>query len=96
LNSRYGEGWRRENAFLAHRPSGVFCYGFYKFTSRGPGNGAKYRLTAIGPGVTPDVSITVAGLHDYDAKNSADVAYERQQNALEDSVASGDKKCRVH
>jgi hypothetical protein len=96
FNSRYGKGWRRENAFLAHKPTGVFCYGFYPFTSRGPGNGAKYRLTAIGPGVTPDVSITVAGLHDYDAKNAADVAYERQQNALQDSVASGDKKCRVH
>jgi hypothetical protein len=96
FNSRYGKGWRRENAFLAHRPTGVFCYGFYKFTSRGPGTGAKYRLTAIGPGVTPDVSITVAGLHDYDSRNAADVAYERQQNALQDSVASGDKKCRVH
>jgi hypothetical protein len=96
FNSRYGKGWRRENAFLAHKPTGVFCYGFYPFTPRGPGNGAKYRLTAIGPGVTPDVSITVAGLHDYDAKNEADVAYERQQNALEDSIASGDKKCHVH
>jgi hypothetical protein len=96
FNSRYGKGWRRENAFLAHRPTGVFCYGFYPFTSRGPGNGAKYRLTAIGPGVTPDVSITVAGLHDYDSKNAADVVYERQQNALQDSIASGDRKCRVH
>jgi hypothetical protein len=96
FNSRYGKGWRRENAFLAHRPTGVFCYGFYPFTSRGPGNGAKYRLTAIGPGVTPDVSITLPGLHDYDAKNAADVAYERQQSALQDSIASGDKKCRVH
>jgi hypothetical protein len=96
FNSRYGKGWRRENAFLAHRPTGVFCYGFYPFAPRGPGNGAKYRLTAIGPGVTPDVSITVPGLHDYDPKNAADVAYERQQNALEDSIASGDKKCRVH
>jgi hypothetical protein len=96
FNSRYGQGWRRENAFLAHRPTGVFCYGFYPFTRRGPGNGAKYRLTTIGPGVTPDVSITVAGLHDYDAKNPADVGYERQQNALQDSIASGDKKCRVH
>jgi len=96
FNSRYGKGWRRENAFLAHRPTGVFCYGFYPFTSRGPGNGAKYRLTAIGPGVTPDVSITLPGLHDYDAKNAADVAYERRQSALQDSIASGDKKCRVH
>jgi hypothetical protein len=96
FDSRYGTGWRRENAFLAHQPTGVFCYGFYKFSSRGPGNGAKYRLTAIGPGVTPDVSTTVAGLHDFDPNSSGDVAYERQQNALQDSVAGADKKCHVH
>jgi hypothetical protein len=93
LNSRYGKGWRRENGFLAHRPTGAFCYGFYPFTSRGSGNGAKYRLTAIGPGVTPDVSITIPGLHDYNRDNAADVAYERQQNALQDSVTAGGKRC---
>jgi hypothetical protein len=96
LDSRYGKGWRRENAFLAHQPTGVFCYGFYPFTSRGPGNGAKYRLTAIGPGVTPDVSTTLPGLHDFDPNSSADVAYEQQQNALQDSVAGADTKCHVH
>ena len=96
FDSRYGKGWRRENAFLAHQPTGVFCYGFYRFTPRGPGNGARYRLTAIGPGVTPDVSATISGLHDYNPNNSADVAYEHQQNALQDSVAGADKKCHVH
>ncbi len=96
FDSRYGKGWRRENAFLAHRPTGVFCYGFYAFTKRGPGNGAKYRLTVIGPGVTPDVSLVVPGLHDYDRNNAADVANERQQNALLDSIRGADKKCRAH
>jgi hypothetical protein len=96
FNSRYGKGWRRENAFLAHRPTGVFCYGFYRFSSRGPGNGAMYRLTAPGPGVTPDVSITIQGLHDYNPNSSTDVAYEREQNALQDSIAGADKKCHVH
>jgi hypothetical protein len=93
LNSRYGKGWRRENAFLAHRPTGGFCYGFYPFTKRGPGNGEKYRLTVIGPGVTPVVSVTIPGLHDFNRSNPADVAYERQQNALQDSVTAGGKKC---
>jgi hypothetical protein len=93
LDSRYGKGWRRENAFLAHRPTGIFCYGFYRFTSRGPGNGARYRLTAIGPGVTPDVSVTIPGLHDYDAGNPADVEYERRQNGLLGSILGVDKKC---
>ena len=96
FDSRYGKGWRRENAFLAHRPTGVFCYGFYRFSPRGPGNGAKYRLTAIGPGVTPDVSITIPGLHDYNPNNAGDVAYENQRNALQDSIIGVDKKCRVH
>jgi hypothetical protein len=96
FDSRYGKGWRRENAFLTHSPAGDFCYGFYPFTSRGPGNGSKYRLTAVGPGVTPDVSVVVPGLHDYDGSNAADVAYERQQNALLDSIAAGDKKCHAH
>jgi hypothetical protein len=93
LDSRYGKGWRRENAFLAHRPTGIFCYGFYPFTSRGPGNGAQYRLSAVGPGVTPDVSITIPGLHDYDAGNPADVEYERRQNGLLSSIVGVDKKC---
>jgi hypothetical protein len=96
LNSRYGKGWRRENAFLAHRPTGIFCYGFYPFTKRGPGNGEQYRMSVIGPGVTPDVSITLPGLHDYSPSNAADVAYERQQNALLDSILGVDKQCRRH
>jgi hypothetical protein len=96
FDSPYGKGWHRENAFLAHRPTGIFCYGFYPFTKRGPGNGAKYRLNVVGPGVTPDLSVVVPGLHDYDRNNAADVAYERQQNALLDSILGVDKKCKVH
>jgi len=96
FDSRYGKGWRRENAFLAHRPTGVFCYGFYPFTSRGSGNGSKYRLNVVGPGVTPDVSVVVAGLHDFNRNSPGDVAYENQQNALLDSIVGVDKKCRVH
>src|SRR5207249_3647623 len=30
-DSAYGPGWRRENSFVAHNPTGVFCYGFYPF-----------------------------------------------------------------
>ena len=110
FNSRYGPGWRRENSFVAHKPTGIFCYGFYPFNPqsyphppgwpkgklRGPANGAKYRLTVEGPGVTPDVSVIVPGLHDFDPKNPADVAYERQQNAVLDSIVGVDKSCRQH
>ena len=54
-DSRYGAGWRRENSFLAQRPNGAFCYGFYPHAGRPAGNGTQYRATVIGPGVTPDV-----------------------------------------
>src|SRR5919204_5842454 len=30
-DSGYGRGWRRENSFLLHRPTGIFCYAFYTF-----------------------------------------------------------------
>ena len=50
FNSRYGRGWRRENSFVAHRPTGVFCY-----MVRPAGFGQRYRATVIGPGVTPDI-----------------------------------------
>jgi hypothetical protein len=110
FKSRHGNGWKRENAFLAHNPTGLFCYGFYPFDPtkgyphppgypskpRGPANGEQYRLTINGPGVTPDVSITVPGLHDYNPNNPADVAYERQQDALLDSIIGVDRQCRRH
>ena len=52
-NSRYGRGWKRENGFLAHRPTGAFCYGFYPHGNRPVGRGDAYRATVVGPGVTP-------------------------------------------
>jgi hypothetical protein len=110
FNSVYGRGWHRENSFVAHNPTGVFCYGFYPFDPRrggyqhppgqtavrGPGNGSRYRLTVIGPGVTPDVVWTGHGLHDYDADNPDDVAYESRQNSLLDSIVGVDRLCRQH
>ena len=94
---------------LSHGSAGA-CYGFYRFdpthgyphprgypsTPRGPGTGDRYRLTVEGPGVTPDVSIVVPGLHDFDRNNPADVAYERQQDALLFSMLGPDKICRHH
>ena len=52
-NSLYGAGWKRENGFLTHRPSGAFCYGFFRHGSRPIGKGDRYRATVLGPGVTP-------------------------------------------
>jgi hypothetical protein len=106
-NSVYGTGWRRENSFVPHNPTGVFCYGFYPFDPtkggyvhppgqtgmRGPGTGDQYRLTAAGPGVTPNVSVLVPGLHAFDKNNPADTDYQRQQAAV--LTSWGDKQCRA-
>jgi hypothetical protein len=105
FNSAYGSGWKRENSFVAHNPTGVFCYGFYEFKPyagypRRPtllrGDGEQYRMTVIGPGVSPDVMWQGSGLHTYDRQNSEDVAYEKQMNSLLDQVSAGDGRCHQH
>jgi hypothetical protein len=55
FNSSYGPGWKRENSFLMHKGTGMFCYGFYAHGNRPAGKGERYRATIIGPGVTPDI-----------------------------------------
>ena len=80
LNSAYGPGWRRENSFLAHRGTGVFCYGFYPHDPypgyppvgrRPEGKGERYRATVVGPGVLPDVTweATAPGAYDESLDN---------------------------
>jgi hypothetical protein len=66
FDSAYGSGWRRENGFLAHRPTGIFCYGLYRHGDRPSGTGERYRATVIGPGVTPDVTWEGRPLRPYD------------------------------
>ena len=107
FDSRYGSGWRRENSFLVHRPTGVFCYEFIRYDPftggyahppgfprgalRGPGNGTRYRLTVNGPGVTPDIAWEGPGLHAFDPASFADVTRDRQLTALRRSLAPGDR-----
>jgi len=106
-NSVYGPGWRRENSFVSHNPTGAFCYGFYPFdptrggyqyppgqtARRGPGTGEKYRLFAEGPGVTPDVAKIVPGLHPFNPRNAQDVALQAEESAVLRSYE--DKSCRA-
>jgi hypothetical protein len=97
LRSRYGRGWRRENSFVAHRPTGVFCYTFRARGSRRvAGNGRRYRLTIEGPGVTPDVVKYLDGLPRYNVGNADHVRHERTMNQLQDRVTAGDRLCRKH
>jgi hypothetical protein len=105
FNSAYGAGWKRENSFVPHNPTGVFCYGFFTFdptkggykhppgqnAPRGPGIGERYRLTASGPGVLPNVSAEIPGLHTFDKANASDVDYNRTESAVLQSW--NDKQC---
>jgi hypothetical protein len=72
LNSHYGGGWRRENSFLTHNPTGAFCYGFFPHKGA-PGVGERYRLSVQGPGVTPIVSWEGDALPGYDAALQAEM-----------------------
>jgi hypothetical protein len=56
-DSPWGDGWKRVNGFLAHRPAGNFCDAAYpnRFGRVKAGRGDRYRATAMGPGVTPIV-----------------------------------------
>ena len=108
FDSAYGKGWRRENSFVAHNPSGMFCYGFYPYSSYGgyprqrsvklAGNGKRYRLTLYGPGVTPDVGIFVEGLPAYDRMNPSLSEWEAEMTAKAKDMAtqSGDHLCGHH
>jgi hypothetical protein len=89
FDSAYGRGWHRENGFLTHhrgRTLGDFCYGFFPHSGHPRGDGTKYRATAEGPGVTPDV------LWAQDDVGAYDASVQQQLQALERSW--GDPKCR--
>ena len=102
-NSAHGSGWERENSFLARRPTGTFCYGFYAGKPRAgyppgptrpPGQGDRYRLTVRGPGVTPLVRWEGTGLPDYDAANPGHVAYEARKRKRENELFADARHCQ--
>jgi hypothetical protein len=100
----YGLGWKRENSFLTHNPSGNFCYGLYAHAPypgypeglRPAGIGKSYRATVIGPGVLPDVGWQADSIGTYDPANAQQVDYEHSMNALSDTFSSVDKLCHQH
>ena len=65
LDSDYGDGWRRIMGVLTQPPNGTFCYELAKKGGSGGKTGIstkdRYRLTAIGPGLTPVVQVEVTG-----------------------------------
>ncbi len=85
-SSVYGQGWKRENSFLTHGPGGTYCYGFYPHGSHPAGTGVRYRATAEGPGVAPDVTWQSVAPGPYD--QAADLAANKLLADL------GDPHCR--
>jgi hypothetical protein len=91
FNSAYGAGWKRENSFLTHNPTGTFCYGFYpgqNHSRRPAGTGTFYRATAIGPGVTPDAFWQSAAPGPYNRD------MDLVANDVERALFAGDRLCK--
>jgi hypothetical protein len=95
FGSAYGPGWQRETSVVFRKPSGAFCYSFWPThdaslpgsPARPAGNGTQYRISVVGPGVTPDVVAVARDLGPYDAR------VEKVQDALFTEVIAGDKFC---
>jgi hypothetical protein len=87
LNSRYGRGWHRENSFVTHRASGIFCYALHPRSRPINPKGTRYRVTAMGPGVTPDLMWQGKAPGPYNAQQDA------QANAEQRALYS-DRLCR--
>ena len=80
-----GTGWKRVNSFLTHDPTGAFCYGISPHGSSNlTGEGSEYRLTIMGPGVTPDISVQVPSPGPYNA--ALDATQNQKIAALHDSL----------
>jgi hypothetical protein len=97
FNSAYGPGWKRDGAKVTHVGSGGFCYSFAPLAQPPPGypavptvsgKGERHRVTAMGPGVTPDVQWEGAALGAYDEEA------DRTFDALFDSILGNDNVCR--
>ena len=95
FNSAYGAGWKRETSVLFRKPTGAFCYSFWPThdaslpgrPSRPAGVGTKYRISVVGPGVTPDVVAVASDPGRYDARA------ERKRDAVFTQVIAGDRFC---
>jgi hypothetical protein len=100
-NSPYGKGWKRENSFLAQSPRGGFCYSFaprppyagYPDSPPRAGPGSMYRLTVLGPGVTPAVMWQGPSVGNWDPKNAAKVAIQAKGGALKKTYGLSQAAC---
>jgi hypothetical protein len=96
FNSDYGAGWRHDTAINTHPGNGGFCYTFvpqappsgYPSTKpNGNGLGEQYRVSVIGPGVTPIVQWVGGRL------TSLDRALEADATQHFDQILGTDQHC---
>ena len=96
FDSDYGAGWKHDTAIATHPGNGGFCYTFvpqvppsgYPSTKpNGNGLGTSYRVSVMGPGVTPIVQWVGQKLGPYDAAQNA-VATQKF-----DQILGGDAHC---
>ena len=96
FDSDYGPGWRHDTAINTHPKNGGFCYTFvpqappsgYPSTKpNGNGLGKQYRISVIGPGVTPIVQWVGDKLATHDRASQA-AATEKF-----DEILAGDAHC---
>jgi hypothetical protein len=102
FDSVYGPGWKRESGILVHRPSGTFCHsfvpqkpfaGYPSNATRPAAPGKLYRVTVMGPGVTPVITWEGKGLGKFTASDPTDELKDRQTNELFDSWMTDDARC---
>jgi len=102
FDSALGQGWKRENSFLARQPTGHYCYGFfqrprYAWYPAGPpsppANASKYRLTAGGPGVTPFVAKVIPGLPDFNPNVPEHVGLHDETMLIRRALITSDPGC---
>jgi hypothetical protein len=95
-DSVYGPGWHREAGILLHKGRGTFCHsfvwqhpfpGYPSQAMRPPAPGARYRVTVMGPGVTPTVVWDGGGAWSWTGELQA------QATSIFDRVMVGDRQC---
>jgi hypothetical protein len=103
FDSAYGPGWKRESGILTHQQTGTFCHSFVPgqmpfagYPSQAPrpaAPGSRYRVSVMGPGVTPVLMWEGPGLPRFNGGDASHHSVEAQANAAFDRVMAGDRIC---
>ncbi|HEY4348945.1 MAG TPA: hypothetical protein VGM80_15305 [Gaiellaceae bacterium] len=100
-DSAYGAGWERETGILTHSPGGTFCHSFVPQTPpsyypsqavRPAAPGDEYRITVMGPGVTPVIEWDGRGVGPWTGSGEQ-VGAQQAANELWDGIMLGDTQC---